>query len=995
MKNTSPAQETEAMADSTNIENLNTINIINVLSSEYNAVYYCNEDTHDYEILFQQGFVKAQLVQMKQMCPKYEDGFRFFIKMLVHPEDRENMERELSFVPERLQHQKSVRIEFRRMYGEGVYLYTEMYVVKIGEAQDELHEFVAGFRENDKQYRTAIDQQRQLEYVVAERTAELRNRNRALARINEDIVELIGNITEARDMESGEHIRRVKGFTNILANRMMKDWPEYGITGDMVELMTSASALHDIGKISIPDAILLKPGKLTAEEFEIMKTHCEKGCDILRNAPKDWSSSYLKVSLDICHYHHERYDGKGYPAGLAGDNIPIAAQIVSVADCFDALTSERPYKKAFDMKKAYEMILDGECGAFSDKILASFSACRDDMFGHALNSREKYGSSLPAGISTASLSWMKLLFVDDNEINREIGEEILREEGAEVTVAAGGREALEIFESSEPGYFDAILMDVVMPEMDGMEATRQIRRLEREDAGIIPIIALTSLTSDANVDQCLDAGMNSFITKPIALSALNKVLYECVKSTSEALNSAVHMADAEARERIDRAINREVYLTGITAGYAFMCYVNGNTNDVLGFRCNRDFEKALNNISPQLPPNRRLDRLFAAMVPSKDFLNFIEDVDRDKITSYLKNKSIYHAFVPIIIEGKEVLHRLKVVPDDEKQGCYIISLQSVDDEMVSEIRSRQLIQIFADSYIMVDYIDLEKNKFSRYQGSGTGNAAEKESSGSFTEEAGRYISSFVHPEDRELMSAFLNIKNIRSKLSSGSKSISARFRSMKTGEPRYMEVRLTNTGDLLNVRYVIMTISDIDEMVRREMENSRLLEDTRMQMAATERRANRDPLTGVNNVTAYTDAISNLSEELLKDRDISFAVVFCDVDNLKEVNDTYDHSTGDMYIKNCCRIISNVFSESPVFRIGGDEFVVLLHGADYEKRDELIRNISAELKKAGKIEDYRAGRASFSFGVAAYDREKDSNVASVVKRADEKMYENKHLNKKA
>ena len=125
-------------------QRLKTNEIISVLSSEYNAVYYCNEDTHDYEILFQQGFVKDELRQLKAMCPKYEDGFNYYIKAFVHPDDRENMKRELMNVPSLLQTRKSVRIEFRRLYGEK-YFYTEMYVVKTDDADKPLHNFVAGF----------------------------------------------------------------------------------------------------------------------------------------------------------------------------------------------------------------------------------------------------------------------------------------------------------------------------------------------------------------------------------------------------------------------------------------------------------------------------------------------------------------------------------------------------------------------------------------------------------------------------------------------------------------------------------------------------------------------------------------------------------------------------------------------------------------------------------------------------------------------------------
>lgn len=173
-------------------------------------------------------------------------------------------------------------------------------------------------------------------------------------------------------LESGQHIERVKGYTKLLAEQLMKDYPEYGLTSDKVSVITSASALHDIGKIAIPDAILMKPGKLTQEEFEYMKSHTTKGGEILNSIKNVWDEEYGKVSYEICRHHHERYDGRGYPDGLKGEQIPLSAQIVSIADVYDALVNERVYKSAFPKEKAFQMIVTGECGVFSPKLLDCF-----------------------------------------------------------------------------------------------------------------------------------------------------------------------------------------------------------------------------------------------------------------------------------------------------------------------------------------------------------------------------------------------------------------------------------------------------------------------------------------------------------------------------------------------------------------------------------------------------------------------------------------------
>ena len=220
----------------------------------------------------------------------------------------------------------------------------------------------------------------ELEETVEEQTdtlkkqyKQLQEQAERLRKSNIGIIDVLGAVVEYRDYSSGEHIDRVKDYTRVLAERVAKDYPEYGLTPERIEVITSASALHDVGKIMVPDEILLKPGKLTTEEFAIMKNHSAKGAEILQSIEDYWDEEYHKASYEICKYHHERYDGKGYPEGLAGDDIPISAQIVAIADVYDALVNERVYKPAFSKSEAFRMIVDGDCGVFSPKLLKCFT----------------------------------------------------------------------------------------------------------------------------------------------------------------------------------------------------------------------------------------------------------------------------------------------------------------------------------------------------------------------------------------------------------------------------------------------------------------------------------------------------------------------------------------------------------------------------------------------------------------------------------------------
>lgn len=204
---------------------------------------------------------------------------------------------------------------------------------------------------------------------ISEKNTLLREQAEKLQEINDVIIDTMSDMVEFRDLESGQHIKRIKKFSRCLAESVAVQYPEYGLNPKTIKVIEQASAMHDIGKIAIPDSILLKPGKLTAEEFDIMKTHTTKGCEIIQRIAAVQGKEYSKYCYDICRHHHERFDGRGYPDGIKADEIPIAAQIVSVADVYDALISKRVYKSAFALEEAYEMILNGECGVFAPKLM--------------------------------------------------------------------------------------------------------------------------------------------------------------------------------------------------------------------------------------------------------------------------------------------------------------------------------------------------------------------------------------------------------------------------------------------------------------------------------------------------------------------------------------------------------------------------------------------------------------------------------------------------
>ena len=191
------------------------------------------------------------------------------------------------------------------------------------------------------------------------------------------MISILSEVVEFRNGESGQHVLHIGTLTQRLLERLTQKTDKYDLPPETQELIVMASALHDIGKVAIDDKILNKPGRLTPEEFDLMKTHTVVGANMLDHLGRYKNEALVKTAHDICRWHHERWDGRGYPDGLAGDDIPISAQIVSMADVYDALVSKRVYKAAYSPDTAVQMILHGDCGQFNPLLLECLVEIQD------------------------------------------------------------------------------------------------------------------------------------------------------------------------------------------------------------------------------------------------------------------------------------------------------------------------------------------------------------------------------------------------------------------------------------------------------------------------------------------------------------------------------------------------------------------------------------------------------------------------------------------
>lgn len=218
---------------------------------------------------------------------------------------------------------------------------------------------------------------RRLGNVVERQQSELLRQAEQIIELNRGMIESLSAAIEFRNGESGEHVRRIHNITRYMLTRTSLG---EGLTPEEIDSIALAAITHDVGKIAIPDAILNKPGRLTPEEFEIMKTHTVQGERMLEHIPQLREHGAYHYACDIARHHHERWDGRGYPDGLKGEEISLWAQIVSLADVYDALVSRRVYKDAFQREEALKMIREGQCGVFNPALLEQFFAVEEEIW---------------------------------------------------------------------------------------------------------------------------------------------------------------------------------------------------------------------------------------------------------------------------------------------------------------------------------------------------------------------------------------------------------------------------------------------------------------------------------------------------------------------------------------------------------------------------------------------------------------------------------------
>jgi cyclic di-GMP phosphodiesterase len=351
------------------------------------------------------------------------------------------------------------------------------------------------------------------------------NRTKELKMTQALLIESLGSLAEYRDPETGGHIRRSQNYVKALAKALMNNPDSHEqLNTEDIELLHQSAPLHDIGKVAIPDNILLKPGKLDDKEFSEMKNHCQYGHTMLmKTMHKLPDKSFLRYTMEIAITHHEKWDGTGYPKGLKGRNIPLSGRLMALADVYDALISKRCYKLPFSHEKAVEIIREESGRQFDPDIVTAFleleMTFRNIAYTYADYEEERemlgFGATIKSGSGKYNIN--KILLVEDNEINLEIMKNQIESLGYLVGKAINGEDALEELKCDD---YDLVMSDLEMPVIDGYQLVKTLHRISPE----MPVIAVTASDYDMTPGQLQDLGFCGYLLKPFDDVVLKNML---------------------------------------------------------------------------------------------------------------------------------------------------------------------------------------------------------------------------------------------------------------------------------------------------------------------------------------------------------------------------------------------------------------------------------------------------------------------------------------
>lgn len=732
----------------------------------------------------------------------------------------------------------------------------------------------------------------QLEVLVEEQADILRQSN-------DHVVDALSSIIEYRSVESGQHILRIRHFTKLLLEELQLCCPEYQLTDQIIRMISSASALHDVGKIAIPDAILTKPGKLTEEEREVMKSHAITGCHILERLGKVGNQEYLRYAYNICRYHHERWDGSGYPDGLAGEDIPICAQVVGLADVYDALTTKRVYKEAFPFEVAVNMILKGECGVFSPKLLECFKliAPRYEALAKAYADglapeSERFDMALPVAENLKENDTMAKTWAKYQALVHYAGAFLLELDMDNSLFHLIYNPFPDLISFQNVSSF-ADIERLIMEQLVIPEEQEKMQKLIHEDlavflkAGLRRVNHYFSFRSPAKPEgepfEVSFLRINPMETKRNTLAVLCRKRNQEVAAIQPPARLAADMSMFTIRENAYRCrMDNDFTLIGMD-------------NEQIG----------LAGYTPEEVKNLFGNRLIEMIYPQDREMvqhQFRTQLTRGTVVQ-LEHRVVHKSGRVLWVQNKSRM--LRDNAGQEYLHCFLMDISSIkatEDQLNQKLARYEIILAQTENVLFEWDLWRDEIVFS--------DTCEKifgfrPTAGNFREALMQ--GAYFHPDDLPLL--FDRISN----LEKGSNYEMVELR-LSNASGRYLWCRIRasarwdETGKLEKVVGILINIDA-------EKQAEQVLQD----------RAERDSLTKLLN----KDAGRKRAEEYFRQfaGNLHCALLIIDLDDFKLVNDRYGHLFGDTVLTTAAKELKNLFrNQDIVSRIGGDEFMVLMRG---------------------------------------------------------------------
>ena len=778
---------------------------------------------------------------------------------------------------------------------------------------------------------------------------------------NQVMLDALSAIIEHRSTESGNHVLRIRRFTKILLEDVARTFPEYGLSQNVIDLIAGASALHDIGKISIPDAILNKPGKLTDEEFEIMKTHTTVGGELIQNLSGMGDAEYLRYAYHIALYHHERWDGNGYPCGLCGDDIPICAQVVSIADVFDALTSARVYKDAVPVEQAINMILNNECGKFSPKVLECFKHVRSQFVSLALQYADGHSPKddaitipLPGPtwktprLDTAQLSLVKyqtlLHYTDDTVLELDLDTGLYH-----------------VVYNPNPD------LDSIVSVSSFFEITDILRnvRIHPEDTCVIGEIRQVF----ADEFFCLNLRRKSFSFRIFSPALSCYLPYELTFLRVNTGNDTqrILMAVWHPLPR-NQSLDHTPPASELHASPALYGLVSS------ALRCHCDSELTIDSGAKELYHLTSYSQEDIVQIFDSKLLNMVAAEDRDSFSSAMQKHLITggrgeteYRLLRKNADPIWVLDKFRVYVEEDGKAYFYHAIRdnarskSIEHQLKTTIERNQIIIDQSGGIVFEWDLTSDTMYCSPKWKEHFGYVPVSKNYGS---QMG--IATHFHPDDLSI------IRNAIEQVKTHLDTISVEVR-IADASAKYLWMKITATAYLdenNRLTRIIGFLQDVDALKRSTL--------------ALKERAEHDALTKLFNKAYTQQAITDYLNE--RKADTPAAMLILDLDNFKLINDNYGHLYGDEVLTRLGTMLKQLFrSHDIIGRIGGDEFLVFLRDIPSV---ELIHNRCRQLLDAfhSLLAQHAPGlNVSCSIGASLVPAH-GSGYAELFRRADEALY---------